>query len=122
MFPASPPVEFDPDGGEHAPGVVDGHSVDVVRQDRDGQHHGHQGGDVPEASVGLLQVGLEQEADIPIGAVAFGDQVAQHLEPGGLLSCPPFTGTLEHRHGHLRIAADHPAVKEAEGHSEILAG
>src|SRR5664280_1489323 len=111
QLPARPPVQLDPDRGENHPGVLDGHCVDVVGQHGHGLHHGGEGGDVPQAPVGLLQVRFEQEPDIPRGQVPFGDLVGQHPEPRWILLHPAVAGALEDGVGHLRIAADHPCVE-----------
>src|SRR5664280_1391813 len=122
QIPACPPVQLDPDRGEDRPGLVYGHRVDVVGQDGHGLHQGGEGGDVPQPPVGLLQVRFEQEADIPRGAVPFGDQVGQHPEPRWLLLHPAVAGALEDGLGHLRIAADHPCIEQSERHPEVLGG
>ena len=72
--------------------------------------------------MGLLQVRLEQEADVAVGAVPLGDRLGQHAQPRRLLAGPPLAGPLEHRLGDLGLAADHPGVEEAEGHPQVLAG
>ena len=70
--------------------------------------------------MGLLQVGLEQEPDVPVGPVAFLDQVGQEPEPGWLLLDPPVPGPLDHRLGRLRVATDDPGVEQAERHPQVL--
>ena len=105
LFAARPAVQLDADGGQDGPGLVDGHGVDVVGQDRHGQHHGGQGGHVPEPTVGLLQIGLEQEAHVPVRAVPLGDQVGQHPEPRRLLLDPPLAGAVET--GSATLASPH---------------
>ena len=80
--------------GEYPAGVVDGHGVDVVGQDRDRLHHGGERGDVPQAPVGLLQVGFEQEPDVAEGAVSLDDLVGQNPEPRWLLLRPSLAGPL----------------------------
>ena len=117
---AGPPVQLDPGGRQHRAGVLDGHRVDVVGQHRDGLHHGDQGGDVAQAAVGLLQVGLEQEADVAVGGVALGHLFGQHAEPRWLLADPPVTGPLQDGLGHLGLATDDPGVEQAEGHPQVL--
>ena len=56
-----------------------------------------QRGDVAESAVRLLQVGLEEEADVPEGGVALRDLGVEDAEPGRFLPGPPGAGALEHR-------------------------
>ena len=70
--------------------------------------------------MGLLQVGLEQEADVAVGGVALGDTFGQYAEPGRLLAHPALVGSFEHRLGDPLLAADHPAVEEPEGDAQVL--
>lgn len=108
---ARTPVQLDPDPGQHGMGLTHGHGVDIVGQGGDGQHHGVHGGDVAQASVSLLEVGLEEEGHVAVVAVALGHQVAQHPEPGRLLLGPLLPGPLDDGLGHLGVAADDPGVE-----------
>ena len=122
LLPTGPAVQLDPDRRQRRPGIVDGDGVHVVGQNRNGLHQRSQGGDIPQAAVGLLEIGLQQEPDIPVRTVPLGDQVGEHPEPRWLLLRPPVAGTLEHRLGHLGIAADDPPVKQAQRHPQVYAG
>ncbi len=115
-------MQFDPHRGEDAAGGLDGDRVHVVGQDGYSVHHGQQRGDVAQAPVGLLEIGLEQEPEVPEGSVALGDLVGQFPEPRWLLADPALPGSLEHRLGDLGLATDHPPVEQAEGDAQVLSG
>ena len=120
LFPSGPAVQFHPDRGQDGPGVVDGHGVHVVGQDRNGQHQRRQRRHIPQPAVGLLEIGLEQEPDVAVRPVPFGHQPGQHPQPGRLLLHPAVAGALQHRFGHLGVAADDPSVEQAQGHPQVL--
>ena len=78
--------------------------------------------DVAQAAVGLLQVGLEQEGDVTVGAVALVDLVGQDREPLAGPGPPRVAGLGQHGLGHLGVPGHHPAVEQSELDPEVLAG
>ena len=87
LLAAGAPVELDPHRGQHAPGVVDGHGVDVVGQDRHSPHHGGAGRRCPAGPRGTPSGRARAGSRHPRGAVALGDQVGRGPAARGASAC-----------------------------------
>ena len=88
----------------------------------DGQGGRAHGVEVAESAVGLLQVGLEKEGDVAVGAVALVDLGGEHREPRAGPGPPLVEGPGEHGLGHRGVAGDDPAVEQPELGPKVLAG
>jgi hypothetical protein len=116
-------VELDADGGEEGGRLLGGSEVGIVGEQWGESRDGPQDRDVAQATVALLQVGLEEKGDVagrlpPLlhGRLEDGEIARPQLgSPGGL-------GLLDEGLGHLGLAPDHARIEEAEGNTGVLGG
>ncbi len=123
MLTLGQPMELHPDIGQECRGAVNGRQVRVIRQERGEGRDGAQHADVAQATVTLLQVGLEQEGHVAGGGPSFGHLLLEEREVASTQPVAPGgTGLLQERLHDLGLTPDEPSVEQAERHPHVLGG
>ena len=117
------PVELDPHAEQRAGRACEAGEVHELPQARRAGAERLEDVDVPKATMGLLEVGFEEEGDIALLEVALGHLLLEGREElRGELGLPQAPDLLDHGHGHLLISPDDPGIEEAERDAKIRLG
>lgn len=118
--PSGDPMQFDARGGEHLAGRIETGEVHLVGQGGCGPSGGPHHVDVAQAAVRLLQIGLEQERHIAVGAVALVDLFGENGKPPPGPRAPEVERPGEERVHDGGITGHQATVEQAELGPEVV--